>query len=125
MQAEILSWLERGSDFLMNARHYPESTDQPAPLVIAHRGAWKEKVRQENTMTAFQHAEAMGMNGIEFDIHFTRDGVPVVHHDPHLLRFFGSPVRIEDLTLRELRARAGTIPEFDHVLTLSSLHFMI
>jgi glycerophosphoryl diester phosphodiesterase len=121
----ILEWLERASDGLMNLRRYPEAPDRPAPLVIAHRGAWDLGSRRENTMSAFQHAEATGMNGIEFDLHFTRDGVPVVHHDPHLLRFFGSSVRIEDLTLKELHARAPVIPEFDQVLTLSSLHFMI
>jgi glycerophosphoryl diester phosphodiesterase len=49
------------------------------PEMIAHRGASGE--RRENTLPAFARALELGANGIELDVHTTRDGVVVVHHD--------------------------------------------
>lgn len=55
-----------------------------APVeVVAHRGANREA--PENTLPAFQRALEIGVQGIELDVHLTRDGVPIVHHDPYLL----------------------------------------
>ena len=50
--------------------------------VIAHRGA--SKAEAENTLAAFRRAGAMGADAVELDVRRTRDGVLVVHHDPHL-----------------------------------------
>jgi glycerophosphoryl diester phosphodiesterase len=47
--------------------------------LIAHRGAKLE--RPENTLPAFRRALELGADGIELDVHATRDGVVVVHHD--------------------------------------------
>lgn len=47
---------------------------------IAHRGAKLEF--PENTLAAFQRAFERGADAIELDVHATRDGVVVVHHDP-------------------------------------------
>lgn len=47
--------------------------------MIAHRGANRE--HPENTMPAFLRALEVGADGIELDVHCTRDGVVVVHHD--------------------------------------------
>lgn len=52
------------------------------PLHIAHRGG--TGLWPENTMTAFEHAIADGADGIELDVHLSRDGVLVVHHDESL-----------------------------------------
>lgn len=49
---------------------------------IAHRGAKREL--PENTIPAFQRAFDRGADAIELDVHATRDGVVVVHHDPDL-----------------------------------------
>jgi glycerophosphoryl diester phosphodiesterase len=38
----------------------------------------------ENTMPSFRRAVELGADAIELDVHVTRDGVPVVHHDPDL-----------------------------------------
>lgn len=48
--------------------------------IIAHRGANREA--PENTLPAFEKALTMGVDGIELDIQFSRDAVPLVHHDP-------------------------------------------
>lgn len=47
---------------------------------IAHRGAKREFA--ENTIPAFRRAFERGADGVELDVHATRDGVVVVHHDP-------------------------------------------
>lgn len=50
--------------------------------VIAHRGA--SRARRENTLHAFEHAVALGADGVEFDVRLSSDGIAVVHHDPRV-----------------------------------------
>ena len=52
------------------------------PLVIAHRGA--SGYEYENSRAAFRRAVALDADGVELDVHATRDGAIVVHHDPEL-----------------------------------------
>src|ERR1041384_8129878 len=47
--------------------------------VVAHRGDARNA--PEATLAAFQDAIDKGADAIEFDIKFTRDGVPVAMHD--------------------------------------------
>ena len=54
------------------------------PQVFAHRGG--SKLRPENTTIAFDHGLSLGADGLEFDVHLSRDGVVVVHHDSTLER---------------------------------------
>lgn len=87
--------------------------DPTRRLVIAHRGASAE--RPENTLPAFQLAVTQGCDAFELDVHLTRDGVPVLMHDPTLLRTCGTPERVADLTWDDIRTRdagAGfTLPD--------------
>jgi glycerophosphoryl diester phosphodiesterase len=53
-------------------------------LVFAHRGG--AKLAPENTMVAFERGLACGSDGLELDVHLSRDGVPVVIHDKTLDR---------------------------------------
>ncbi len=71
------------------------------PLVIAHRGASAEQ--PENTLPAFRRALALGVDGMELDVHVTRDGVVVVFHDTDLRRLTGSAGRVPRSSWRELR----------------------
>lgn len=71
-------------------------------LVLSHRGA--NRVSPENTLPAFEAALRLGVDGIENDVHMTRDGVLVVCHDDTVDRTSDGRGRICDLTLRELRA---------------------
>ncbi len=50
------------------------------PLLIGHRGA--PSMAPENTMASFRAALDAGLDGLEIDVHRTRDGVLAVHHDP-------------------------------------------
>ncbi|HWP72210.1 MAG TPA: glycerophosphodiester phosphodiesterase, partial [Gemmatimonadaceae bacterium] len=52
--------------------------------IVAHRGANREA--PENTLPAFRRAIELGVHGIELDGQYTRDHIPVVHHDPALSR---------------------------------------
>ncbi len=54
------------------------------PLVFAHRGYHVGNGISENSLGAFQAAVDLGVDSLELDVHRTRDGVMVVHHDPDL-----------------------------------------
>ncbi|HEX5831604.1 MAG TPA: glycerophosphodiester phosphodiesterase [Gemmatimonadaceae bacterium] len=88
------------------------------PEIIAHRGVPRE--RPENTLAAFDLALDQGADGIELDVHATRDGVVVVHHDAEL-RGDGEPARISELTLTELRGRAASRAPDEGVPTLAEV----
>ena len=69
-------------------------------LVIAHRGANKEAV--ENSREAFEKAIEAGADRIECDVQLSRDGEPVVIHDPTLDRTTDSKGQVADLDLSQL-----------------------
>ena len=54
------------------------------PLVFGHRGA--AGLAPENTLPSFALALSLGVDVLELDVHGTRDGVIVVHHDATLER---------------------------------------
>jgi len=74
----------------------------PRPLVYAHRGG--AALRPENTLAAFDHGLALGADGLELDVHLSRDGVVVVHHDPTLERTTDGLGAIRLKTAAELAA---------------------
>jgi glycerophosphoryl diester phosphodiesterase len=55
-----------------------------AGCVFAHRGG--SGIAPENTMVAFDRGLATGAAGLELDVHLSRDGIVVVHHDRTLDR---------------------------------------
>jgi len=94
------------------------------PQIIAHRGAPREAL--ENTIPAFQAAMAQRADAIELDVHATRDGIVIVHHDDHLPpdrnEPFASGRSIADLDADEVLRRplpgGFHIPTLDDVLDL-------
>ena len=70
------------------------------PIVYAHRGG--AALRPENTIAAFDHGMALGADGLEFDVHLSRDGVVVVHHDSTLERTTSGQGALEQFTAAEL-----------------------
>jgi glycerophosphoryl diester phosphodiesterase len=74
--------------------------------VYAHRGG--AALRPENTIAAFDHGMSCGADGLELDVHLSRDGVVMVHHDDTLERTTGDRGRLADRTADELsRLDAG------------------
>lgn len=59
----------------------------PATRLIAHRGNAFEF--PENTLPALRSVLELGVQHIEFDVHLSADGVPVVMHDDNLQRCAG------------------------------------
>ena len=57
----------------------------------------------ENTMLAFEKALEAGAEGIEFDVHLTKDGQLVIIHDELLDRTTDGKGLVADCTLEELR----------------------
>jgi glycerophosphoryl diester phosphodiesterase len=83
------------------------------PLNFAHRGASHEA--PANTMAAFQSAIELGADGIEFDVHLSKDGEMVVIHDFVLdgTTDGHGPVRARTLAeLKELDAGSWFDPSF-------------
>ena len=89
----------------------------PAPLVIAHRGASKE--RPENTLSAYALAVEQRADMIEIDLHRTHDGAIVIAHDARLAGLPGGG-GIGDASLAEVRALdvggGERVPTLDEVL---------
>lgn len=107
--------------------------DLRARLVIGHRG--NAAHAPENTLESFDQAVALGVDALELDVHLSRDGVPVVIHDPALTRTAGRSELVAAMTVAELeradvgatftrdggatfpyRARGLTVPTLDAVL---------
>lgn len=100
------------------------------PLVIGHRGA--SALMPENTLESFrlafgEHAADM----IEFDVHLSRDGIPVVIHDETLERTTNGQGFVANKTFAELKSlNAGygfdpeknfTFPTRDRQIRIPSL----
>jgi glycerophosphoryl diester phosphodiesterase len=70
-------------------------------LNIAHRGA--SAVAPANTIAAFERAVTLGADGIEFDVHLSADGVPVVIHDFAVDATTDGSGRVLELSLAQLK----------------------
>lgn len=75
--------------------------DVNRPIVIGHRGAAGDC--PENTLLSFDTALRQGAQILESDIHISRDGVPVLLHDPSLERTTDGAGTAADLDWAELR----------------------
>ena len=87
------------------------------PHMIAHRGCWSkaetgEFAIPENSVAAVASAKRMGYEGIECDVHYTKDKKMVILHDATLNRTMrrasdysrlDKPIYLKDLTFEELR----------------------
>lgn len=106
--------------------------------LIGHRGDHDGRERTaiktlegrvaENTIAAFDRCLAAGVWGIEFDLQWTRNGVPMVIHDVDAGRVFNRPdVVVAELTDQQLRQRCPLIPSLEQVIDryAGRLHLMI
>lgn len=93
--------------------------------MYAHRGLHNMKRKDkpllpENSYAAIKRAADLGY-GIEFDVHLTKDNVPVVFHDDTLNRVCGVKGYLKDYTFEELRQfrlleTDQKIPSFEEIL---------
>ena len=67
--------------------------------VISHRGGYPE-----NTLSGIRLAKKRGYKAVEVDLEFTKDGYPILLHDPSVNRTSdGSTGNIRDLTFAQVR----------------------
>jgi glycerophosphoryl diester phosphodiesterase len=97
--------------------------------IIGHRGSPCNA--PENTLASFAKAIEAGVDYIEFDVHLTKDGIPVVVHDPLLGRTVNvcSPIGVNCLTLDQIKQydagilyhnafKGEQVPTLEEVFTL-------
>lgn len=102
------SWRPRDLAYLYEGRQ----------LLLGHRGAAAEA--PANTALAFRRAMEAGADGVELDVHLSRDGQVVVVHDDAVPLGPGITAMVRALTLEQLReVDAGNgerIPTLDEAL---------
>lgn len=90
--------------------------------IASHRGG--AKIWPENSRLAFRNSAVLPVDFIEFDVHRSRDGVLVVHHDALLGRTAAGEGAVGDQDWAALQAveligtDGETIPSFDEVLDI-------
>jgi glycerophosphoryl diester phosphodiesterase len=111
--------------------HWPQHSPEPDKLrackIVSHRGEHDNISVYENTIAAFDSALEQGTWGIEFDVRWTRDLLPVVAHDPDLRRVFGIEITIAEVEFDKLRSLCPQVPLLSEVVAQygQKMHFMI
>ncbi|HEV7952005.1 MAG TPA: glycerophosphodiester phosphodiesterase family protein [Candidatus Saccharimonadales bacterium] len=77
-------------------------------LVIGHRGA--AGVAPENSLEALRAGVDAGADMLEFDIHLTKDQIPVLTHDNNLFRTHRKRAFVHNLTFDELKKLTADCP---------------
>ncbi|WP_178195958.1 glycerophosphodiester phosphodiesterase family protein [Ligilactobacillus sp. Marseille-Q7487] len=88
--------------------------------IFGHRG-YPAKFA-ENSLEGFKYVLDNGIDGIEFDVHLTKDNIPVIMHDEKIDRTTDGSGLINDYTLAELKhfklANGESIPTLQELLEL-------
>lgn len=129
---KIPMWLENGFfrviDFIYAFVPQAKPLDEKLKniKIIAHRGAHGMHAK-ENTLEAFDIALNLGIFGIEFDVRWTKDLCPVVHHDENCQRIFSSAHVISQMTFQELRNIIPQVLSLEEVIQRygKKLHLMV
>lgn len=98
LRDKFLSRRARFQAKLYHFLHHDPMTTQ----VFAHRGS--KSNRPENTLAAFKEAVRVGADGIELDVHLTKDGHIVVIHDETIDRTTNGKGQICQLRLSEIQS---------------------
>lgn len=95
--------------------------------IVSHRGIFDNKTVLENTLEAFEGVKRSGIWGVEIDLRWTKDLMPVVIHDTSLDRLFDLPVNVSEQTLSDIKSRFPMIPSLKEVVSKygKDLHLMI
>jgi len=95
----------------------PDMFNKNDYFYYGHRGL--PSLAPENTLLSFQIAIDHKMDGIEVDVHRTKDGVIIIYHDPNLEDITGDDTPISELTYEfigsiDVKRACGDIP-FQHI----------
>lgn len=96
-------------------------------IIIGHRGAMGYE--PENTLVSFDKALELDVDGVELDVHFSKDNEVVVIHDAKLRRTTNGSGYVKDFTLEELKkldaGKGQSIPTLREVITLMNKRCLI
>lgn len=84
--------------------------------LIAHRGGTDQ--HPELTIASARHSLELGAAFAEIDVRFSRDGIPVISHDPDAKRLFGHSAYIDTMTAADYTALTYTSDNRYHPHTL-------
>jgi glycerophosphoryl diester phosphodiesterase len=91
---------------------------------VGHRGA--SALAPENTLRAISVAIEYRLDFVEVDVHVSRDGELVVHHDPDVVDEHGSRLPVGELTAAELarvpKGDGEVVPTLAEVFALAAGH---
>lgn len=129
----VAEWLQKPAVAIVDAvfAHLPQKQPSLSALndckIVSHRGEHDNQTVLENTLPAFDSVLDAGVWGIEFDVRWTKDLVPVVAHDLDCKRVFGSPLQINQVSLKDLKKQLPMIPTLEEVIKAygGKLHLMV
>ncbi|MFC6179966.1 glycerophosphodiester phosphodiesterase [Lactiplantibacillus daowaiensis] len=91
-------------------------------LIYGHRGVPVKF--PENSLAGFAYAISQHIDGLEFDVHLTKDHIPVIMHDEKINRTTDGMGAIADYTFAEIRqftlANGEPVPSLAEFLELVS-----
>lgn len=95
--------------------------------IISHRGEHDNINVLENSLAAFDLIEEKGIWGIELDIRWTKDLLPVVFHDKNFKRLFKSGLELSRITRDDLKTKFPAVPSLSEVILRygGKLHLMV
>lgn len=89
--------------------------------IIGHRGA--AFYCPENTLTSFMKAIELGAYSVEFDVQYSKDGIPVVIHDHSINRTTNGRGAVKNFNLKELQEHK--IKGCEHIPSLEELFILV
>lgn len=90
--------------------------------IVSHRGE-RQQDRDENTFAAFDPLVGSGVWGLECDLRWTRDLVPMVYHDVNFQRLHDDPTPLAALSAAEVQQRHPQIPRLSEFVARYGKHF--
>ena len=90
--------------------------------IVSHRGE-RQQAQDENTFAAFDPLIGSGVWGLECDVRWTRDRVPMVYHDADFQRLHGDPTPLSALSADEVQQRYPQIPRLPEFVARYGPHF--
>ncbi len=95
--------------------------------IVSHRGEHDNKIVMENTLAAFDCVVENDVWGIELDIRWSKDLLPVIIHDADCTRVFDSPMIVREHSLAELQSALPQIPSLQQVIERygKKVHLMV
>jgi glycerophosphoryl diester phosphodiesterase len=126
-------WLENTLLYLVD--QYFKAVPQKVPgrdelescKLVSHRGERDNINVFENTFSAFDPVVEQGIWGIELDVRWTKDLVPVVIHDADGQRVFSKPFVIAENSWEECQKALPLVPSLEQLITRygKKCHLMI